>query len=552
MTLFSNLSRPVLKATVLTTMLGLLVGCQEIKDMAEVKPLNGVTYKLNFQPAPTLVEGMVVDAKTGSMLDVPVNVIIVGKDAGRTVDFAGRSITRYKTELGNFQIGVRGSVPTETAPAELRVLIEADGYVSSSVNLQLTQAINDPFTIQLVKKSDAPDGVAATTSTLTNNASGAILADQQIQVKSPAVGDSVPAMETRLQIAANTVMKDASGQPVTGNVTASLVAFSGESSAAMRVFPGGGNASIATDFNGSTDTRFPMKPGGFTAIKLTNGNGQTVATFSKPVWITMSIAPSAINPATTKPYAAGDTLMTYSYSDYTGEWTYEHKGIVEQQASGLVARFYTMHLTDFGWWGNIYDFFYYLFKTPSRPVYRNTYVTLPSLPDNYTYKFQSQSWWMKNASQDYAKSSRSKTLLLGTDVVGNKDYEVIISTTYGQTLYKGKIKACQNNVLTTVRFPARASVAFDIWGYCANNANTLIYPFANVWYKKPYESDSDYKYGCSLEFGKATMTDLEPNTDYSCRITYAGKANYFTVRTKATYGIYSQQIAIPATANLCQ
>ncbi|RYF59010.1 MAG: hypothetical protein EOO39_33650, partial [Cytophagaceae bacterium] len=200
-------SRPFLKTLFILTTLGLAVGCQEITDIKNIDPLKGVVFKLNYQPGKAQVQGLVVDAKTGVPLDIPIQVSIQGKDASRTITFDGKALTTYTAPKGDLYIGLKGTVPTAAAPAELRIVVDAEGYIASSANLSLKRSLNDPFTIRLVKITSTPAGVAAKVEDATASSAGAFTADKLIQVTTPSSA-SAAATNVTVSLPATTIMKD--------------------------------------------------------------------------------------------------------------------------------------------------------------------------------------------------------------------------------------------------------------------------------------------------------------------------------------------------------
>ncbi len=531
-------NRPLWKATLLSTLLGLLTGCQYLDDVAHVDPLNNIAYKLNYQPAPTIVQGLIVDAKTEEPLTIPVRVSLFGKDAGRTVTFDGSSALNFTTEKGDLYLGLKGTSPTEATPAELRIVVDADGYVSSGKTLRLSQALNELFVIRLVKQSDTPVGVAALNRTLQTNASGATLADQQIQVTN-AGGDSVSATKTLMQIPANTVLKDAKGQPVTGTIVASVVTFSGESAAALKAFPGGLDAPIAKDIEGRSNTTFPVSPGGFVAIKMVNERRQAVSTFSQPVTVQMSVSPTALNPATDKPYMAGEPILIYSYNEQTGEWVYEKQGMVEQQGAGLVVSMQITHLSFWDWLVNLFS----IIKQTFTPDCDLNY-TLTTLPDNYPYRYE-----LRRGGYYFAGgTSQSRRLSFRT--APKQNFELVLMTPEGGVLGRFTNTGC-GNIDVRYAFPPRpVEVYFYVQATCPNGKQVEINPTVTLFCGKP-GTPSVYWAPTTLVNGRGYIRNLASNTDYTVIAYYNGIISY-PLRTGSISNSRKFLYQLSPTCSICR
>ncbi|SOD89318.1 hypothetical protein [Spirosoma fluviale] len=510
--------RPFSKSLLLLATLGMVMGCQAIKDIANVKPFDGIVYKLNYQPAKTQVQGLVLDAKTNEPLQIPVKVAILGKDAGRTITFAGKAQTAYTAPKGDLFIGLKGTEPTVSAPAELRVVVNADGYVASSINLALTKSLNSPFTIRLVKLSATPAGVAAQTATATTSTSGALTANKVIDVTVPATATAL-ALPMSVSLSANTVMKDDKGQPVKGNVTASVVAYSGQSQDALQTFPGGLSAPVVKNAQGASNVTGRFAPVSFVSIEIRNSSGQIVSTFSQPVTVQMSVPSGVYNPQTKQALKNSDNLEVYSYNENTGEWTYERTVSVRQQGSSLVADVPITHLSGYA-------------LTTERPADAcSSTFKIANLPANYSYIADLIVY--EGSNQDQALVLERTGSLSGDQFALTLDnsqrYEVaILDPLSGNVIGRsGKFtNACSGGASAagtiTITPPAnKINANFTVRAVCENGKNIEVYPTTTVYYQEA-GSNSSVKAGVTFVDGKGTLTGLTPNTNYTASVYYEG------------------------------
>ena len=512
---FSSASpRPFLKTLFILTTLGLAVGCQEITDIKNIDPLKGVVFKLNYQPAKSQVQGLVVDAKTGIPLDIPIQVSIQGKDASRTITFDGKALTAYTAPKGDLFIGLKGTVPTVAAPAELRIVVDADGYVASSVNLTLKRALNDAFVVHLVKLTATPAGVAAKVDDAVASTTGALTADKVIQLTTPS-STSAASMNMSVSLPASTVVKDAKGQPVTGKVTTSVVAYSGQSQEALQAFPGGLNASVAMDAQGKSGTKGVFEPVGFVAIEMKNSSNQTVSTFSKPVTVQMSIPANRFNSTTGQPVKEGDKLEVYSYNETTGAWTYEREVLAERKSNGLIANMSINHLS------------YYALTTPRASTTCHVTYTVSGLPEGYSIhytlsKFDQGLGGSALAVSAGSSSENSSDRVFEFDVpAGNYDFSVVDPVSNNAVLGSTKTTNPCGAISLKIAAPARLDANFTVRAKCENGKNIEVYPTVTVYYG---EVGNAYSGGsASFVSGKGTLKGLKPNTKYQACVHYEGE-----------------------------
>ncbi|MEJ2763401.1 hypothetical protein VV869_05405 [Photobacterium sp. MCCC 1A19761] len=196
------------------------------------------------------------------------------------------------------------------------------------------------FTPLVPTNSEAP--IAAAQKTISSDAGGAVNHEVIITTPPPADpnSDQAKAMantKVEMKIPLGTQLLDASGDPVTGTVTANIVHFSNEpngnasNESVLDAFPGGLEPDVILGADGREDPALAgggFISAGFTAIQLQNENGDTVAKFDQDITLTFDVPADTINPGTNEKIKTGETIPVWSYDETTGRWKTEGDGTV--------------------------------------------------------------------------------------------------------------------------------------------------------------------------------------------------------------------------------
>ncbi|MGV3556940.1 hypothetical protein [Larkinella arboricola] len=468
--------------------------------MKNLDPFKGVTYKLNYRPTNTQIQGLVIDAKTGQSLTIPVQVTILGKDASRVVNFNGKAQTTYSSPKGDLFIGLKGDVPTRQAAAELRVVVDAAGYIPSGVDLKLTRDLNDPFIIRLVKETDPPQGVTVKQDQLTLGTNGTLPAGKEIVLAATSM--TAPAT---IQFASGTVMKDEQGNTVSGTVAATVAVYS----RLAKSIPVGLTTKVTQ--NGSTKD-VTLHLANYISVNLANKDGKSVTSFTKPVEIKMGIAAGFPNLSTGQPVKAGDQLTVYARNEKTGSWESVQKVKVEAKGSDFVVSFPVSHFTDYAVGGSLATqpaFFTFVGLPSTFSVLYELNVLVPTVsqPDDNTIVAAAGTAG-HNSIGAGAPVGVPFTLNL-YDALGN-----LLSQTSGQNL-------SGEHIVTVPRPSGTIDVDFTIRATCENGKNIEVYPTTLVRYGKPGADLATFA-GVTLINGKGKLVGLKPNTTYEARVDYEG------------------------------
>lgn len=280
---------------------------------------------LDFAPAPTLVSGKLLDAKTQAPIqDLPITIRFSGPDADQVVDGAGESVSEITVDqVGLLSFGLKNNpIPSAENPAEVVMTITADGYLKTSERLLITSD-QGSFTAKLVNLNDLPSGVT--------NASKEFNADDGVDVTTS--GDVSTGAQASLSIPEGTVIRDADGNRLTGRLTASVTYFSNQDDDARTGFPGGfSNVNIPNN-EGDRESTGSFITAGFAAINVTDDQGREGEQFDGNIDIRIDVPAGTENFEDGGTISEGDMVPLYSFDEDTGEWSFEGRSAARVSSS---------------------------------------------------------------------------------------------------------------------------------------------------------------------------------------------------------------------------
>lgn len=209
--------------------------------------------------------------------------------------------------------------------------VSAEGYISKSFIMDLTGA-SGVVPVQLALTSaDDPAVVADTVSETV--AGGTTDKEIKATVEKGKAGAEV-------KIPADTVLRDAAGNAITGTqVSLNVSSADTSSNVAGAIIPEGLNA-------GSTTT--VAQPVGVANVVMTDDQGNKIKSFSQDIEITVAIPASTVL-STGETVKTGDKLKLASHNEDTGKWTNETNEVTVGAQTGdtFAGSFMTDHLTFF-------------------------------------------------------------------------------------------------------------------------------------------------------------------------------------------------------------
>lgn len=272
----------------------------------------------------TVVSGQVVDAATGELVDEEITLQFTGQDSDVLIDIYGDPISERTVEGGLVSFGIDNSVvPSDNNPVRFNVVAEAPGYLEASESVVLRSTDDAQFTLHVVDEDNPPEGSSSTKETGGDTDSQGTV-NQSFEVETPEEQQSTGSAS--ITVDEGTVASDASGNPLTGQLTTRLTYFNNKSERSLKALPGGANSGP----NGN-----PLVTAGFASINIEDQSGKRARTFNQPVGIGLRVPADMTNPATGQPVQEGETIGVYSYEPAEGQWVTEGEVTLgEERADG--------------------------------------------------------------------------------------------------------------------------------------------------------------------------------------------------------------------------
>ncbi len=338
-----------LKTAFLSLFVGLLVGCQDIKDITELDPLKDVVFTLDANPytAPVLVQFANANRDAQNQPGT-FPVIISGKDADKVVMSDGTR--NFKAVDGRLPLGMRSkTTPTLQNPITFTIAADIPGFASVVQSIILADTTASTLQVVAVELTNPADGVSVAVK-------DAPLSDGKSTAPITLVAAETPTKteEATLTIPANTQLLDAQGKAISGgSVSMQMVHYSTTSTESEAAFPGGFVADNVLNQSGQPVAGgVTFVTGGFVAIDMKVGNTE-VKQFSKPIDVAVELEDNLINPLTGNAVKLGETIPVWSLNDDTGQWREEGTATVVRGTDGkLTAEFKAAHLSSWNLdWG---------------------------------------------------------------------------------------------------------------------------------------------------------------------------------------------------------
>ena len=322
--------------SILHPLLGLLllfqIGCSESKkndDSSRLLALMGMAGNSLgieiMEPVGTLVSVTFIDSATGNPIAMSdgelAQVRLSGDDGDKVMTLDRVQSDSFQVADGFLNVALREDVvPAEERPVRFSIVVQAPGYIGTSRKVTLSTIGEHAFTIPMVSLNNVPSGVAVAENTSATASESGELADSVFLSTTPT--EETSGTSASVTAKAGTVVRDANGDPLRGQITTRLTFFSSESQSSLLAFPGGlSDVTFASDENGES-SEGAFISAGMPVLSMTDEFGNVANRFDPPVSLDMVIPGDTIDAVTGEPLAVGSTIPFWNYNQGDGTWEY--------------------------------------------------------------------------------------------------------------------------------------------------------------------------------------------------------------------------------------
>ncbi|MDD2797593.1 MAG: hypothetical protein PHV20_03275 [Bacteroidales bacterium] len=339
-----NLKSPLLIAVLAISSL-LFTRCSLTEDLDKISnSLDSVRLIVATPEFNAMAHIELIDAKTKQYILKDANVIVSGKDADYIFNNIGASLTsQLKSSGGMLDLVVdphRVIASTlQLNPIEFDVTISLAGYASVTKKIIISENKFKTVPITLLNLNDAPEGVSVASNTNFASSANGVVANTATT--------ALNGGNQTIEIPAGVVLKDASGNTISGTVKSQIIYYDPITEDAQNAIPGG--LSVSAKLQDGTNDQIRFVSAGMFGVTLTAGN-QVVKNFENGGLNIKTTVPSTlINPNTGLPVKDGDQIEMWSQEEGTGSWVFDRVSTVKKVGEELVLEETVQHLSSWNW-----------------------------------------------------------------------------------------------------------------------------------------------------------------------------------------------------------
>jgi hypothetical protein len=310
---FINITKVLLLSTILV-----FGGCKlknptdDVKIKIDTDKLLPYTFSVQF-----------IDQATESAItSSEVKIEISGKDANKIYELSGSKT--FKVVNGMINLAIKtSSTPSDANPLQFQITATADGYLATSADLNYSDAESRSFDIPMVALNNLPPSITKTTASVSNDNNGLA---SDLTITSAKVSTINTGMS--VTIPAGTKFLDASGNVLVGNFEAKVYYFSPETEALQFIPKGDENGDISVKYKNNQTAKYLSIDAACAYIEITTQN-YFVASFSKPISVSMDVHKEIVNIETGNDVKSGDSLEFISHPINGTDWYFQKNSKVE-------------------------------------------------------------------------------------------------------------------------------------------------------------------------------------------------------------------------------
>lgn len=194
--------------------------------------LDAFDIVVELPPLATVVNVQAIDADNQQPLSKEVRVTFEGSDASDVIDIYSDPISTLRFDDGFASFGLDSTrSPSSDNPARLRLRVQADGYVPTSVPVRITREGSITRTVRLLPDNPEKSPPGTEGGRANSNADDNGTVDEAVEVQTEATSDDENAAQASASVPAGTQIRTTEGSPLQGDVTTDLAVYDNSSQA---------------------------------------------------------------------------------------------------------------------------------------------------------------------------------------------------------------------------------------------------------------------------------------------------------------------------------
>jgi hypothetical protein len=284
-------------------------------------PLEDIVISIKDPIASSAIKIYYVNANNADTARIPKNLKItfLGKDAGKVVNSVGTSkISVSKDGL----LGIAISPDYLTRPVKFTIVAEAEGFLPSIEEIEMTGSGNIERTSRMFKPKNLPAGISIGVGTVQSGSNGS---------SSITIATDGKKEQAQLTIPTGLTTYDKNGQAIGGTLSFQLNYYE---VSAKNYVPSSYTFYNAIGLDNKVLKPFDFNAFGFFSLKIVNDKFEQVANFSKPVELSVEISENYLRINGNK-LKAGEKIPFWGYLN--GTWKMLSEPLLERNEKGKLA-----------------------------------------------------------------------------------------------------------------------------------------------------------------------------------------------------------------------
>lgn len=451
-----------------------------------------------------------------------VTMEITGPDAGLVKTISGS--TDFEVENGFICLDLVSDVsPSESNPVSFNIVAKASGYLTTIQPVLIEDTSLQVLVVNMLNLNDPPEGVSVKQQSFSVGDDGL---SEEVTIETSLENKPEGAI---IKFEEGTKFLDEAGNPVTGNIIATIVHFDNRSESSLINFPGGYTAYSAKDSLGNTMDPIVFATAGFMSMDFETESKVKIDSFSKPMEMTVGLNDTTHNPDNNDlTIQKGESLPVWCMDPETGTWKNLGNSNIEESEGKYWHYYYRWRWYRWHYWWH-WGWYWWRCNVGARiDIHSN--ITKGSYYDNYYFcravsHYYGTRWRGYHRFFDghklYCRWWRYSDNINFIAYLRHNWYWWYYGWYGGILGQTGYFNACTDNPQMQIHHPfANQPIEITVKAYCPDNPNINVTPSLIVYYR---DIGSYWKYLGYVRKGHLKTTKLAINHTYEFGTWFDGK-----------------------------